>query len=62
MLILTRKSGEHITLVQNGEEIARFTVIERKGRQVRFGVLAKDDIDIHREPGFLEGVKKLDDI
>ena len=62
MLILTRKTGEDITLVKDGVEIARDRLIERKGRQVRFGILAQSDIEIHREPGYLEGVKKLDEV
>tara|TARA_Y100000296_G_scaffold77254_1_gene98730 strand:+ start:1261 stop:1407 length:147 start_codon:yes stop_codon:yes gene_type:complete len=48
--------------VKDGVEIARVRLIERKGRQVRFGILAQSDIEIHREPGFLEGVKKLDEV
>ena len=62
MLILTRKSGESISLVKEGVEICRFKLIERRGRQVRFGVLAPSDIEIHREPGYLEHVKRLDEV
>ena len=62
MLILTRKSGESISLVKEGVEICRFKLIERRGRQVRFGVLAPSDIEIHREPEHMEHVKRLDEV
>ncbi len=44
MLILTRKSGESIVV---GDQI-RVVVVEVKGRQVRLGVEAPDDMKIYR--------------
>ena len=44
MLILTRKSGESIVV---GDHI-RVVVVEVKGRQVRLGVEAPDDMKIYR--------------
>lgn len=49
MLILTRRSGERITI---GEEI-RLTVLEIKGKQVRLGIEAPPDTVVHREEVFL---------
>ncbi|NIQ36972.1 MAG: carbon storage regulator CsrA [Proteobacteria bacterium] len=48
MLILTRRSGERITI---GEEI-RVTVVEIKGKQVRLGIEAPSDTAVHREEIF----------
>ncbi|GJQ49215.1 MAG: carbon storage regulator CsrA [Candidatus Kuenenia stuttgartiensis] len=45
MLILTRKLGESITI---GDEI-KITVLEFQGRQVKLGIIAPKDIEIHRE-------------
>ncbi len=53
MLILTRKSGESITI---GEDI-KIQVIEIKGRQVRLGIDAPKDCIIHREEVYLR-IKK----
>jgi carbon storage regulator len=44
VLILTRKSGESIVV---GDHI-RVVVVEVKGRQVRLGVEAPDDMKIYR--------------
>ena len=48
MLILTRKSGERITI---GDEI-RVTVLDIKGKQVRLGIEAPADTMVHREEIF----------
>ncbi|MBW2056220.1 MAG: carbon storage regulator CsrA [Deltaproteobacteria bacterium] len=48
MLILTRKSGERITI---GDRI-RVTVVEIKGKQVRLGIEAPPDTKVHREEIF----------
>jgi carbon storage regulator len=48
VLILTRKSGERITI---GDHI-RVTVLEIKGKQVRLGVEAPPDTRVHREEIF----------
>ena len=45
MLVLTRKSGEAITV---GDEIT-VTVLEIRGNQVRLGIQAPHDIAIHRK-------------
>jgi len=48
MLILTRKSGEGITI---GDHV-RVTVLEIKGKQVRLGIEAPPDTRVHREEIF----------
>lgn len=48
MLILTRKSGERITI---GDQI-RVTVLEIRGKQVRLGIEAPPDTMVHREEIF----------
>ncbi len=49
MLILTRRSGESITI---GDDI-KIQVVEVKGRQVRLGIEAPKDCPIHREEIYL---------
>ena len=49
MLILTRKSGESITI---GDDV-RITVVEVKGKQVRIGIDAPRSYMIHREEVYL---------
>ena len=48
MLILTRKSGESITI---GDDV-KITVVEVKGKQVRIGIDAPRSYMIHREEGY----------
>ena len=45
MLILTRKVGEALMI---GEEVT-VTVMEVKGNQVRIGIKAPRDVEVHRE-------------
>ena len=45
MLVLTRRSGETITIGNN----IRVTVLEIKGKQVRLGVEAPQGTTVHRE-------------
>jgi carbon storage regulator len=45
MLILTRKEHETVTL---GDDI-RVTVIGIKGKQVRLGITAPDDVEVNRK-------------
>ena len=49
MLILTRKSGESITI---GDDV-KITVVEVKGKQVRIGIDAPRSDMIHREEVYL---------
>jgi carbon storage regulator len=48
MLILTRRVNESIMINDN----VKFTILSTKGNQVRVGVIAPDDISIHREEIF----------
>ena len=49
MLIVTRRPGESIVIeLPDGEQIA-ITVLEVKGKQVRLGTDAPDDVPIVRE-------------
>ncbi len=45
MLILTRKTGESITI---GDEV-KITVLGIHGRQVRLGIIAPQKVVVHRE-------------
>ena len=49
MLILTRKSGESITI---GDDV-KITVVEVKGKQVRIGIDAPRSYIIHREEVYI---------
>ena len=49
MLILTRKSGESITI---GDDV-KITVVEVKGKQVRIGIDSPRSYMIHREEVYL---------
>ena len=49
MLILTRKSGESITI---GDDV-KVTVVEVKGKQVRIGIDAPRSYTIHREEVYI---------
>ena len=53
MLILTRKSGERITI---GNDIV-ITLLEIKGSQVKLGVEAPKSVIIHRQEVY-EAIKK----
>ncbi len=45
MLILTRKVGEAVMV---GDEVS-FTVLSVKGNQVRLGIKAPREVEVHRE-------------
>ncbi|MGM9923423.1 MAG: carbon storage regulator CsrA [Bacillus sp. (in: firmicutes)] len=45
MLVLTRKTGESIT-IGDGIEV---TVLEAKGDQIKLGITAPKDVEIHRK-------------
>lgn len=46
MLVLSRKAGESIVI---GDKVITFTVLGINGNQVRIGVNAPKDVDVHRE-------------
>ena len=48
MLVLTRKAGESIVIGDNIE----ITVIETKGDQIKLGIKAPKEVDIHRKELF----------
>jgi carbon storage regulator len=50
MLVLTRRSSQSIMI---GTDVV-VTVLEVRGDQVRLGVSAPRDVDVHREEVFLE--------
>ena len=45
MLVLTRKTGESIIIADNIE----ITIIETKGDQIKLGIKAPRDVEIHRK-------------
>jgi carbon storage regulator len=49
MLVLTRKVGERIVMPDLGVTI---TVLEVKGNQIRVGVAAPREVEVHREEVF----------
>ncbi len=50
MLVLTRKIGESLAINDN----VRITILEVKGKTVRLGIEAPDDIKVYREEIFLK--------
>ncbi len=48
MLILTRRVGETVVIDKN----IRVTVLSSKGNQLRLGIEAPSDIEVHREEIF----------
>jgi len=54
MLVLTRKIGE--TLVIDGNVIV--TVLGVKGRQIRIGITAPPEVQVHREEIYLRILKE----
>lgn len=50
MLVLTRNTGQTIMV---GEQI-QLTVLSVRGRQVRLGVTAPKDVDVHRKEIYLK--------
>lgn len=50
MLVLTRRSQQSIMI---GKDIV-ITILEVRGDQVRIGVSAPRDVDVHREEVFVE--------
>jgi carbon storage regulator len=50
LLILTRKAGEAVAI---GDEI-RISVVEIKGTQVKLGIQAPKNVEVHREEIYLK--------
>ena len=48
MLILSRRKGEAIRIDKN----IHLTILDVQGKQVRIGITAPDDVDVHREEIF----------
>ena len=48
MLILTRRVGESIISGEGDSEV-KYTVLGVKGNQVRIGIDAKPEVEVHRE-------------
>jgi carbon storage regulator len=53
MLVLSRKRNETIMI---GDSV-RITVVEIRSDKVRFGILAPDDVPVHREEVY-EAIKR----
>tara|TARA_R110000868_G_scaffold48541_3_gene157450 strand:- start:179 stop:361 length:183 start_codon:yes stop_codon:yes gene_type:complete len=51
MLILTRKPNESLIL---GDNLATFKILGVRGNQVRIGIIADDELTIHREEIYLK--------
>ena len=49
MLILTRRIGETIVIDDGRGELITATVLGVKGNQVRLGIGAPRDVEVHRE-------------
>jgi carbon storage regulator CsrA len=49
MLLLSRRPGESIIILQDDKEIVRFTLLKTIGNQTRIGFDADKDITILRE-------------
>lgn len=65
MLVLTRKAGQSVMI---GDEI-EITILETKGDQIKLGINASKDIDIHRKEVYetiqqanRQAVHKLDNL
>ncbi len=50
MLILTRKVGETVAI---GDDI-QISIVEVKGNQVKLGIQAPRDVEVHREEVYLK--------
>lgn len=49
MLVLTRRDGESVIL---GDNYCKIKVLGRHGNYIRLGILAPDDLSVHREEIF----------
>ena len=49
MLILTRRVGESLVFIQNNELVMTVRVLGVKGNQVRIGIAAPQEWEIHRD-------------
>ncbi len=50
MLILTRKVGENVAI---GDDI-QISIVEIKGSQVKLGIKAPKDVEVHREEIYIK--------
>lgn len=55
MLILTRKKGQQIVMGPNAE--IKLVVLEIRGKQVKIGIEAPMDLDVHRAEVYLDILK-----
>ena len=58
MLVLSRKQGEKIHLVRNGEVVAKIVIVETQDHRPRVGIDAPHEIEIVRQE--LEPKEKLE--
>lgn len=58
MLILTRRIGESLIISDD----IKISVLAVKGHQVRIGITAPRDIDVHREEIYLKIKESLEDV
>ena len=49
MLILTRRIGETLIIDDGTGKLEKVTVLGVKGNQVRLGIDARKDVEVHRE-------------
>lgn len=59
MLVLTRRCGESLVIGKEGN--IRVTFLATKGKQVRIGIEAPDDVNVDREEIFLKKQQSRED-